>query len=55
MLNLCDRIRVSPISKRCPGWIGEIVIVNAAKYGIKFDKTPSIMVFFFHKDIAKIK
>ena len=55
MLKPGDRVKVRHLSERCATWEGEIIYRNAAKYGIRLDKTPSIVVFFFHKDIEGIK
>lgn len=49
-----DRIRVKTRSDKLVGWEGTIIYKNNARYGIKFDKTPSITVFLNHDFVEKI-
>jgi hypothetical protein len=54
MLFFGDRVKVKDRHHRLAGWKGSIKTCNAARYGIRFDKTPSVTVFLNHDAVEKI-
>lgn len=49
-----DRVRVKKNHRRMAGWKGLIKYTNQVKYGIQFDKTPSLNIMMKHDSIEKI-
>jgi len=55
MLTFKDRIRVKNSNHRLAGWEGRIKIINACRYGIEFEKTPTVTVFLNHDTVEKVE